>query len=92
MDLVGHRQRRRGLHVRVVSLTQSDNVDDTQHYEQIDLPIYRKSITPMLLDEVLDFHTHVWIRDQWLGGCAGQWWKPYAAVRWATLGMDRGAG
>ena len=39
---------------------------DEERYQQIDLPFYREQIAPILPPEVLDFHTHVWTREQWL--------------------------
>lgn len=32
----------------------------------VDLPWYREQIAPVLPPEVLDFHAHVWCKDQWL--------------------------
>jgi len=41
------------------------NKKEKQRYEQIDLPFYKSEIAPILPDEVLDFHAHVWVRASW---------------------------
>ncbi|MGO8690591.1 MAG: amidohydrolase family protein [Thermoguttaceae bacterium] len=38
---------------------------EQQRYETIDLPFYRSVLAPKLPPAILDFHTHVWRRDQW---------------------------
>ena len=39
-------------------------MNEQQRYETIDLPFYRSVLAPKLPPEVLDFHTHVWRRNQ----------------------------
>ena len=39
---------------------------DQQRYEQTDLPFYRQHIAPLLGPEILDFHAHIWHRENWL--------------------------
>jgi hypothetical protein len=36
-----------------------------EHYEKTDLPFYREEIAPLLPPRLLDFHVHVWRREQW---------------------------
>jgi len=36
-----------------------------EQYERIDLPFYREHVAPVLPDEVLDFHAHTWMSEQW---------------------------
>ncbi|UCD28769.1 MAG: amidohydrolase family protein [Planctomycetota bacterium] len=38
---------------------------ETEQYQQIDLPFYKNEIAPILPDKVLDFHTHIYIKDTW---------------------------
>ncbi len=38
---------------------------EQERYEQIDMPFYKAEIYPLLPEAVLDFHTHVWSREQW---------------------------
>jgi len=40
---------------------------EQERYEQVDMPFYRSEVAPILPPAVLDFHTHAWRRDQWLG-------------------------
>ncbi len=37
-----------------------------EHYEKVDMPYYQNEISPRLPEKVLDFHTHIWKKDQWL--------------------------
>jgi uncharacterized protein len=39
---------------------------DQQRYEDTDLPFYREYIEPLLGPRILDFHAHIWHRDNWL--------------------------
>ena len=39
---------------------------EQERHEQVDLHFYRTHIAPVLPPTVLDFHTHIWRRDQWL--------------------------
>ena len=39
--------------------------NEQEHYQQVDLPFYEKHIAPLLPETVLDFHTHIWTREQW---------------------------
>ncbi|MEW5816728.1 MAG: amidohydrolase family protein [Spirochaetota bacterium] len=38
---------------------------ETEHYETIDMPFYHNEIKPLLPDEVLDFHAHIWSKKHW---------------------------
>ncbi len=38
---------------------------EQERYQQIDMPFYKAEVDPILPDPVLDFHTHVWTREQW---------------------------
>ncbi len=38
---------------------------EQERYDQYDLPFYRAQVAPALPGAVLDFHTHVWMADQW---------------------------
>jgi predicted TIM-barrel fold metal-dependent hydrolase len=38
---------------------------DSEYYQQVDLPVYREELEPVLPDTILDFHAHVWTRDHW---------------------------
>jgi len=38
---------------------------EQQRYEQIDLPFYRAEIEPILPKTVLDFHAHIWRKEDW---------------------------
>lgn len=38
---------------------------EQKHYEEVDIPFYRKEIAPVLPPQVLDFHAHVWTKAQW---------------------------
>ena len=38
---------------------------EQEHYDQIDLPFYREEIEPVLPPEVLDFHAHIWRKEDW---------------------------
>ncbi|MGQ9616613.1 MAG: amidohydrolase family protein [Spirochaetota bacterium] len=40
-------------------------MDEKERYEKIDLPFYQKNIAPIIPEEVLDFHTHVWRIEHW---------------------------
>ena len=40
-------------------------MNEEQRYQQMDLPFYHNEIAPILPEEVLDFHTHVWISSVW---------------------------
>jgi glutamate-1-semialdehyde 2,1-aminomutase len=65
-------------------------VNETEHYEQIDLPFYREYIAPLLPEEVLDFHAHTWEGDQ----LKSVPWKTDAAggkymVTWEQYGIER---
>ena len=39
---------------------------ELERYEKIDLPFYREVISPLLPDNILDFHAHSWKEDQWI--------------------------
>lgn len=47
-------------------------VNEQQHYETVDLPFYESEIACHLPSRILDFHAHVWTRDQWLAGSDGE--------------------
>ena len=38
---------------------------EQEHYDQIDLPLYRGEIEPLLPVQVLDFHAHIWRKQDW---------------------------
>lgn len=38
---------------------------EAEHYNQVDLPFYRAEIEPLLPPEVLDFHAHIWRKQDW---------------------------
>jgi hypothetical protein len=38
---------------------------EQEHYTNVDLPFYRSEVEPLLPPEVLDFHAHVWRRQDW---------------------------
>jgi hypothetical protein len=38
---------------------------ESDHYQQIDLPFYLAEIEPLLPPEVLDFHAHIWRKQDW---------------------------
>ena len=38
---------------------------EQEHYNQIDLPFYRAEIEPLLPPEVMDFHAHIWRKQDW---------------------------
>jgi uncharacterized protein len=38
---------------------------EKERYDLVDMPFYRDVISPVLPDNVLDFHTHTWKEDQW---------------------------
>lgn len=42
------------------------SLSEQERYETVDLPFYHERIAPILPETVLDFHTHIWQRDQWL--------------------------
>jgi len=38
---------------------------EQEHYNQIDLPFYCEEIEPLLPLEILDFHAHIWRKQDW---------------------------
>jgi hypothetical protein len=42
------------------------NPVERKRYDEIDLPYYKEIIAPVLPEEVLDFHAHIWRLDAWL--------------------------
>jgi hypothetical protein len=38
---------------------------EQEHYNQIDLPFYRAEIEPLLPVQILDFHAHIWRKQDW---------------------------
>jgi len=38
-------------------------LSEQERYQQIDMPFYRQQLAPRLPEKVLDFHTHVWLRE-----------------------------
>ena len=38
---------------------------EQEHYDRIDLPFYRGEIEPLLPVQVLDFHAHIWRKQDW---------------------------
>jgi hypothetical protein len=40
-------------------------MNDEEHYHQIDLPFYQEEIEPLLPVQILDFHAHVWRKQDW---------------------------
>lgn len=38
---------------------------EKERYEKVDMPFYREVISPVLPSNILDFHTHIWMADQW---------------------------
>lgn len=39
---------------------------EQERYEKVDMLFYKKVISPMLPEKVLDFHAHAWKADQWI--------------------------
>ncbi len=40
-------------------------INEKQHYDSVDMPFYYSRIFPFLPKNILDFHTHIWVRDHW---------------------------
>jgi len=40
-------------------------MNEERHYQQIDLPFYRNEIKPLLPEQILDFHAHIWSKQHW---------------------------
>ncbi len=40
--------------------------NEITRYNEIDLPYYHEFIAPILPDEILDFHAHIWRTDAWV--------------------------
>ena len=38
---------------------------EQEHYAQIDLPFYQGEIEPILPVQILDFHAHIWRKQDW---------------------------
>lgn len=38
---------------------------EQENYDQIDLPFYRGEIEPLLPTQILDFHAHIWRKQDW---------------------------
>jgi len=36
-----------------------------ERYETIDLPFYREKVAPVVPAQILDFHTHIWRKEDW---------------------------
>lgn len=45
---------------------EQNEMSETDRYENIDMPFYRKVISPLLPGHLLDFHTHSWKKDHWI--------------------------
>jgi uncharacterized protein len=41
-------------------------MNEKERYERVDMPFYREVISPLLPDNILDFHVHSWKKDQWI--------------------------
>ena len=41
------------------------NEQEMKRYNQSDMPFYKNEISPILPENVLDFHTHVWPKEVW---------------------------
>jgi hypothetical protein len=39
-------------------------IDPERHYTEVDLPFYERTVKPLIPPEILDFHAHTWIREQ----------------------------
>lgn len=46
-----------------------NRMTEQERYEKVDMPFYKKVISPLLPEEVLDFHAHSWKADQWITSC-----------------------
>jgi hypothetical protein len=38
---------------------------EQEHYDRVDLPFYRGEIEPLLPVQILDFHAHIWRKQDW---------------------------
>ncbi|HHW31691.1 MAG TPA: amidohydrolase family protein [Clostridiaceae bacterium] len=56
---------------------------EQERYEKVDMPFYKKVISPTLPEEILDFHTHSWIAGQWI---SKEKQDAYNALNSASLG------
>ena len=66
-----------------------DPAADRQRYEQIDLPLYRDQIAPILPARVLDFHAHTWLAKDWT---TVPWQTDAAGAKYMTALGAYGAG
>ena len=41
-------------------------MNEKERYERVDMPFYREVVSPLLPDNILDFHAHSWKKDQWI--------------------------
>jgi len=39
-------------------------IDPETHYAEVDLPFYERTVKPLIPPEILDFHAHTWVREQ----------------------------
>jgi hypothetical protein len=42
-----------------------DFMTEQEHYDRVDLPFYRGEIEPLLPVQILDFHAHIWRKQDW---------------------------
>jgi hypothetical protein len=40
-------------------------MNESNHYRSVDLPFYRNEVQPVLPETVLDFHAHIWRKQDW---------------------------
>ncbi len=38
---------------------------EQEHYKEVDMPFYKNEVLPVLSAQVLDFHAHIWTKEQW---------------------------
>jgi hypothetical protein len=71
---------------------------EQERYKNVDMPFYQEVISPLLPEEILDFHAHAWKTGQWITGSRQEQNKSqssdslgtFAASRYMTTELEYG--